>query len=95
MKSPSNLPGVGNHIVPTGPRPPESREYVKKHLVDLSKVRGELATLQSHEKRILEELARLGVSPQPLQPKIEEINPSQNGLVHYLFHMRVADLLIS
>ncbi|OAX39327.1 hypothetical protein K503DRAFT_96729 [Rhizopogon vinicolor AM-OR11-026] len=74
------FPDINNSLVPTRPRYTWDREAIDRLTAGLSKVRGKLATLHNHEKGILEELARCGVSLQPLQPKIEETTPSLNDL---------------
>lgn len=81
---PPTFPGVSNRLVPAGPRPPGDPEAVKKLSLELSTVRGELATLHSREQGILEELALRGVPPL-LQPKVGNTTPSLNGLVHVCF----------
>ncbi|KAG0702632.1 hypothetical protein DFH29DRAFT_491367 [Suillus ampliporus] len=78
-------PGISNSHVPTGPRPPGDREAIKRLSLELSKVRGQLATLKHCEKGISEELARLGFP----QPKSEETAPSLNDLEAQLMLVEV------
>ena len=91
----AGLPGTSNGLISTRPRCSGDQEATQRLSVVLTKVRSELATLQNREKALVEELSCRGVSPQHLQPKIDESTPSLNGLVHYLLHMCMADFLDS